>query len=223
MYKHTDVYRRHAHDLRAMALGLLDAKTLEWRHHGIGLLQAYLLYANPEVRLHIWHPDLLIPGMEKSGQIHDHRFLLVSTVLVGSITHTEFNLTPSPNGAWRKWTVLNARKALDARKALNASSGAEPPQPADDARYDAETFGMSIDQDEAYEFEAGEFHKSDVTELAVTLVIKRNQTERKAMILSPYDVTPVHAFDPNRQAVNVDKYLAMAKKALVFAASEASR
>lgn len=148
--------------------------------------------------------------MEKSGQIHDHRFLLASTVLVGCIDHTEFHLTPARDGAWRKWTVLNARK------------GAEPPQLEEDVRYDAQMVGETINQDYAYEFDAGAFHKSDVTRLTVTLVTKCNQVDRKAMILAPHDFAPVHGFDPNRPDVDVEKYVYEARNQLISAASESN-
>lgn len=37
--------------------------SLSWRHHGIGVLQAYLVEdADPEVRVHVWHPSLVKPG-----------------------------------------------------------------------------------------------------------------------------------------------------------------
>lgn len=65
-----------------------------FRHHGIGVLQGYLAEnAEPEVRIHIWSRRLLKPGMDVSGDVHDHRFDMVSHVLCGSIEHEE--VTPS--------------------------------------------------------------------------------------------------------------------------------
>ncbi len=203
-YNHTIIRPcEDIHELRVLAAALLSSRFLEWRHHGIGLLQCYVTDEwKPEVRIHIWHPDLLIQGMEKSGQIHNHRFSLKSTVLTGCIGHAEFNLKPSIYGAWQKWTVLNARK------------GAEPPQPADGIRYDADIRHGTIYAGETYEFPVSKFHKSNVTELAVTLVTKHDQVDTRAMILAPHDTVPVHGFDPDRPKPDMERYVEMALKAL---------
>ena len=43
--------------LRALVERLLPS--LEWRHHGIGVLQGYVREdADPEIRVHIWSRDL---------------------------------------------------------------------------------------------------------------------------------------------------------------------
>lgn len=64
----------------------LDA--LAWRHHGLGMLQSEL---NTNLRVHIWHPKLRhIDGGLRA--VHDHRFDLVSAVIVGSIRDTRYNV-----------------------------------------------------------------------------------------------------------------------------------
>ena len=37
-----------------------DGHWLKWRHHGLGMLQAEF---SEELRMHIWHPKLVSPGM----------------------------------------------------------------------------------------------------------------------------------------------------------------
>jgi hypothetical protein len=82
---------RAAPAMRAMVLQAMDG--MKWRHHGIGVLQGYLSEdAEPEVRVHVWSRRLLKPGMDISGDAHDHRFDMVSHVLCGTVAHEE--LTP---------------------------------------------------------------------------------------------------------------------------------
>lgn len=55
---------------------------LEWRHHGLGMLQAEL---SETLRIHIWHPKLVSPGMAWPRCVHDHRFDIESAVVIGEI------------------------------------------------------------------------------------------------------------------------------------------
>ena len=87
--------------LRALVERLLPS--LEWRHHGIGVLQGYVREdADPEIRVHIWSRDLARPGMEASGDVHDHRCDLVSHVLVGRVVHEEWFAAPDVAGTLRR-------------------------------------------------------------------------------------------------------------------------
>jgi hypothetical protein len=111
-----DVMRVRAIAERAATLRMLVLclapilPTLRWRVHGIGLLQAYLIESDPEIRVHIWCESLLRkPGIQASGAIHDHRFDLTSLVLTGGITHSEYTLEENQHGEWQKWQVPNAR------------------------------------------------------------------------------------------------------------------
>ena len=51
---------------------------IPFRHHGIGVLQAYL---TEHERVHLWHPSLRLPGMRTSGGMHDHRFAMSFGIL----------------------------------------------------------------------------------------------------------------------------------------------
>lgn len=57
----------------ALVARFLRSDTSNWRHHGIGLLQAYVLEGPIEYRVHVWHPELRFVD-DDSGMIHDHRF-----------------------------------------------------------------------------------------------------------------------------------------------------
>jgi hypothetical protein len=181
IYKHTIVENNpHAVELAAAVAAAWPALT--WRHHGIGVLQAYLREGNNEIRVHVWHPKLLVYGLEDSGQIHDHHFVLKSHVLVGAIEHSEVELQEAPQGGWRIWTVQNARK------------GAEPPQLASLNRFGTTITTSSIAAGQTYFFPAKQFHLSRVAALAVTIVAKLAPTPCRARILVPFGVVPVHGF-----------------------------
>jgi len=88
---------RSTQAMRAMALALFPQ--MQWRHHGIGVLQGYVAEdVEPEVRLHVWATELVKPGMAESGDIHDHRFDLLSHVLCGQVGHEEIIPYESEDG-----------------------------------------------------------------------------------------------------------------------------
>ena len=57
-------------------------QALVWRHHGLGMLQAEF---SEELRVHVWHPSLVVPGMAWPRCVHDHRFDITSAVITGEI------------------------------------------------------------------------------------------------------------------------------------------
>lgn len=61
---------------------------MQWRHHGLGMLQAEF---DDELRIHLWYPNLrVLPrGLR---EVHDHRFDLESTIIVGSIIDTQYDV-----------------------------------------------------------------------------------------------------------------------------------
>lgn len=61
--------------------------------------------------INIWDPRLLLraaangaPFAHKfSPWIHEHPYVLRSTILTGSLSHTEYEVIAARHGAWRKW------------------------------------------------------------------------------------------------------------------------
>lgn len=172
---------------------------LEWRHHGIGCLQAYVREnAEPEVRVHIWHPLLVRPGIRESGDIHDHRFDLESTVLYGRIVETRYReedafdrmSTSGPAMLGDIWNVQNARAAgpevgfdgtcVKTREHVLIMVSAPSYYSPDDA----------VD---TYTVPRGVFHKTVVEGLTITVCTLREKREQ-ARILTPHGKEPVHAF-----------------------------
>jgi hypothetical protein len=162
---------------------------LRWRHHGIGALQAYIReHADPEVRVHVWHPALVRPGIRFMGDAHDHRFDMESTVLVGSLPEVYIGQPePDPEGNWWIYRVENARSA-GPEKGYDGDTA-----PISRQRYRAhETQRIHCEGDTYYQ-RRGTFHATRPCELAITIVTMREKRE-SARILVPWGYEPVHAF-----------------------------
>jgi hypothetical protein len=194
--------------MRALVLHAMAG--MHWRHHGIGVLQGYLCEGgDPEVRVHIWSRRLLKPGMDVSGDAHDHRFDMVSHVLCGTIAHEELTPIPCDKGDHRMLALTHARAAAD-----NKFHGPTEPLPG--------TFRvlrnlMHIEAGKSYEYPALRFHRSPLVGdgVAVTVVEKhRQQDEVRARILYPAAHPPVMAFGHDMDEALIASVLAEAKAAL---------
>lgn len=176
---------------RYLAGHALRAPKLNWRHHGIGVLQAYLHEGDTETRIHIWHPSLVLAGFdETNGLVHDHRFSFDSYVLLGAICNERFTLEPDPAGEWVKYGVTNARKAM-----ADYGSFHEPLGLLNDSRYSAQRQSIWYQAGEEYTMNAREFHSSRVNELTVTIVVKMGLVDGPSVIVGKRDVELIHAFD----------------------------
>lgn len=164
---------------------------IEWRHHGIGVLQGYLAEdQEPEIRIHIWCKRLIKPGMDASGDIHDHRFDMISHVLSGVIGHEEISPTADANGDHRMLMLTHARAAAD-------TNYHGPTTPIEGA-FRVSRLRYTIPAGGSYLFPARIFHRSPLTgaddDVAVTVVEKHNQANTPARILYPQNCPPVMAF-----------------------------
>jgi hypothetical protein len=185
--KMTTVDKNKGHEaMRALALALFPS--MSWRHHGIGVLQGYVCEnVEPEVRLHVWAPELVKPGMDVSGDIHDHRFDMVSHVLAGAVGHEEICPSEDPAGDWSMLKLTHARAAKE-----TAFHG---PTETLIGRFSASRASMVIAEGNSYRFPRGKFHRSPVLPgVAVTCVEKHNQSTEAARILHPVHEPPVMAF-----------------------------
>lgn len=97
-----------------LVLGLWS--DLRWRHHGAGMLQAYLplAHAGRQSRVHIWHRSLLKPGIVKGGAKHNHRFHLRSQVLHGVLMNSVLVPVPDPDGDHQLWRIEGASNRAQA-------------------------------------------------------------------------------------------------------------
>ena len=194
--------------MRAMVLHAMDA--MKWRHHGIGVLQGYLAEGTaPEVRVHVWSRRLLKPGMDVSGDAHDHRFDMVSHVLCGAVVHEELTPIEALHGDHRMLALTHARAAAD-----NNFHGPTEELPG---TYRVRRNLLVIEAGYSYTFPALHFHRSPLfgNDVAVTVVEKHRQQENvRARILYPAAHPPVMAFGHDMDSGLVASVLAHAKSAL---------
>lgn len=163
--------------------------SLKWRHAGFGALQAYIREGDArELRVHIWHPSLIKPGIEESGLCHDHRFRMRSSVLAGEIIQTEFHLEPDSNGDWETLRVLHAREAMERGGPFH-----HDPMPTGDYFHrTAQVY--TVQAGAGYTFEKFAFHETHAQGVTVTLVEKSFQEDVNARILAPRGKPVIHAF-----------------------------
>lgn len=161
---------------------------LQWRHHGTGMMQAYLPNTR-EYRVHVWHRSLLVPGMTAGGAWHDHRSDLESDILLGSITNSWLDVEVNEEGKHDAWQVVGAsdpRATFVRGRRVLLRKG-------DTDRFEA---GGS------YSIPKGDFHWSrlepDDAELTVTTVRLQNKDlALAANILCPVGHEPQHAIAKN--------------------------
>jgi hypothetical protein len=163
--------------------------TLKWRRHGIGALQAYVYeHSDRELRVHLWSPRLVVPGILESGNAHNHRFAMRSQVLIGTLLHTEWQLRAG--GGHELCNVFDFKHARlhktdDDRTELSAIPG----EVAVDKR------SVMLQPGAEYTFERGAYHDSmPLSDVVVTLVEKFDQREERARVIAPAGKPPVPAF-----------------------------
>lgn len=173
--------------LQALAASLIESGRLNWRCHGIGVLQAYVHEGTAaEARIHVWSPRLMLPGIHESGSAHNHRFALTSTVLLGRLRHTEWRLQTSPKGGFETYDFVHARLHTDENRADMRPTG-------DRFAVDRHTWVMKAGM--AYRFPRGAFHDSYPEDFeVVTFVVKTDQVDERAMVIAPVGLPPVAAF-----------------------------
>ena len=202
------------HSMRALTLSVIDR--IEFRHHGIGVLQGYVREnCEPEIRIHIWSPKLLKPGMDVSGDCHDHRFDMVSHVLIGQVVHESWVPTETEDGDHEMMALTHARAAAD-----TAYHGPTTPLPG---RFTVARQEFVVRAGTSYTFPAKRFHRSPLTdpymvgvpsELAVTCVEKHFQRVEPARLLYPSSHPPVMAFGHTPDPELVRSIIAEAKEKL---------
>jgi hypothetical protein len=158
----------HINALRALAIAAMGDTSLKWRQHGIGVVQAYL---NDFTRLHVWHNGArqVAPGR----MIHDHRFALESTVLLGRICNEVFYPTLRGDGTFRMYEVKHA--SLGERDLPTLLPGI----------WSATTEIETISVGQTYWMPKRLFHRTIADDYTVTLVHKTNQEECSARIFVP--------------------------------------
>lgn len=180
---------------------------LKWRHHGTGMLQAYAPDWWPDsegVRVHVWHPDLLLPGMAASGGMHNHRFGLQSTVLLGSILHSHLLVTPDRDGRYIAWRINFGSRSADKDLApyQQMRVGAHPTR--------------RLDAGATYKVEKWAYHHArPFKDIAVTYVdLADKEHDATASLLARCGTVPVAAFSHDLDTDLIKNTLDYARGAL---------
>jgi len=184
--------------LAALVGRLLLGTNLHWRHHGIGLLQAYVVEGPVEFRLHVWHPELRFVD-EDSGMIHDHRFRLESQVLLGAIHDTEVLLHRHDKGwivprpVYQMWEVQNARQAAATGDAwVKKLDWGAVQAPGGSPLCTIDMVPSIYRSGARYSYPARKFHRTETKDLTVTLCKKSQQEDVPARILARDGAVPKH-------------------------------
>lgn len=156
---------------------------INWRHHGLGMLQGEI---NDFERVHIWHPALREerPELGPYRWIHDHRFDLESTIIYGRITDVSYEVTPCLIGYGHQ-TICH--------EITHAKAQPEDPQ----VRVTRAIGGVRVRETGRRTYQAGDsytiprraWHTTRVfPQPAMTFVTRSNFDERPARILSCKEV-----------------------------------
>jgi hypothetical protein len=161
--------------------GILSGELKPRFHNGVGFAQVYI---TPEVRLHVWHPDLPAEP-EGFGCRHDHRFNFTSTVLVGAMTNLWLDYYEDSDGAFAIYRVQPAHL------------GAKLPEREDgDDLLDVVIRKIQVVRaGETYSFPKRVFHESRGHGTTVTCMRKFDQEDTWAGILAPIEQTPEHGME----------------------------
>jgi len=162
----------------------LSFHRLEWRHHGLGMLQGEL---SEDLRVHLFHPMLRTIPKEGKRDVHDHRFTITSYIAYGSITDVPHSVylekdwigTPPEVEAFRgrNWTKEDAWEIKHSK--VQDGNDCTPLGRAWVLRHEE----MPRAKGEVYTIPRREWHTTIVNEFAITLVNRSEFDEGPARIL----------------------------------------
>lgn len=147
------------------------------RLHGNGFIQLDLA---EDVRLHVWADYL--PRQEVDTQIHDHRFSFDSTVLLGTLIHTVYDLVP---GDSYRLYLATLRKGQDTELVL----------------LDGGSVGFNLNAEyrikagESYSFQALKFHSTGHQGITATIMCKTETVNHVPMAACPVGLEPDNKFN----------------------------
>jgi hypothetical protein len=164
-----------------VCVGVLSGDLKPRFHNGVGFAQVYV---TPDVRLHIWHPDLPAEP-EGFGCRHDHRFDFTSTVLKGAVTNVWLDYMVGPLGTFARYKVQPAHLGPAVPEIVEGEEKVTP----------LITDVQVIREGETYSFPKRVFHESRGHGVTVTVMRKFNQENSWAGILAPIGQTPEHGME----------------------------
>jgi hypothetical protein len=173
-----------------LARGKFSLDASRWRWHGLGALQCEISEA---LRIHVWHPKLRVIPEDDLRAVHDHRFNLVSHVIVGRIKDTPYsvvsaNLDTSRNrsrvmgaGKGHAFRIVHAKNQATHDGAVSEHLG-----PVCWFEHQASTWGPEYDErSRSYAIRRRQFHATSVDALAITLIHRSDFDDEPARVLGP--------------------------------------
>lgn len=175
------------------------SRDLHWRHHGLGMLQAEF---SEDLRIHIWHPALVNPGMAWPRCVHDHRFDLTSAVVLGEIIDVPCNVQEVPHpftaslSKSQQWVgiyeIEHAKNQDLMVKNPSGPQGQKGCSTATSAKLLNKGYveATGIERQSAgweYRIRRREFHTTRIEGLTITVVHRSNFDDRLARVLCAID------------------------------------
>lgn len=167
------------------------------RFHGNGFSQWYL---DESVRLHVWHAEL--PAFrDHNATIHNHRWNMVSNVLLGKLQHRTYDVMEV--GGSPKYNIP-APYATHKLIELNGASDPKSPKGQVKAYVQAHVkHAYVLSAGSSYTHNSPVFHDSyPCADMVVTLMIKKPPSvdiKYASILCGIKDAEPIHAFEPSKQ------------------------
>ncbi len=157
-----------------------------WRHHRLGMLQGEI---NDELRIHIWHPALVVPWANPLRAVHDHRFDLVSYIAVGVLGDQPYDVRE--DDGWvdvdeqqhRGWKLTSMYAIAHAKVQTETQSDVKKLGRVWARPHKA----RELTRGDVYSIQRRAFHTTLVSGLAITVVHRSNFDNDPARILGSGD------------------------------------
>jgi hypothetical protein len=150
---------------------------INWRHHGLGMLQSEV---TDDIRIHVWHPELRTIPTDSLRSVHDHRFDIMSAVLIGEIEDVPWQVS-TLRAFQRTSTNMFAIKHAKIQDGV-----ADDVTPLGEVWAAARTV-RRFQAGEVYTIDRRVFHQTIVHGLAVTVVYRSGFDNEPARVLGHAD------------------------------------
>lgn len=208
-------------NFRILFFNPITHRRLDFRHHGLGMLQAEF---SESLRIHIWHPSLVSPGMAWPRCVHDHRFDLTSAVVIGQVIDVACKVDffdRSYLGSWEEALMYEIEHAKNQDRMVD-QKGCSTATSAKllDRVHLKRTALFYWNEGMEYSVPSRKFHTTRVEGLAVTVVHRSNFDDRLARVLCApdSDVTAISGIvrdDSDEHHQLVDRVMRQAKDAIL--------
>lgn len=162
---------------------ILPAEEAQLRVHGNGFIQAETKDGN---KIHIWHPQ--VPRQVIQTLQHNHNHAFHSTVVIGALTMSEFNIKIDSDGEWQQYQAVK-------RKGKDTYLSRIDPFPV--RRTNIRHFTLQEGSEYDYPLNMHLFHEvRPISPIVVTYIERTGETDKEEpIVLVPRDYEPDNRFD----------------------------